>query len=243
ASNVNQTFDYYIPEKFKPIVQKGMRVVIPFGPRKITGFIIGFTDESEFKKLREIIDVLDIIPALTDELLELGKWLANQTMSLYITTYQAMLPQVLKSKYERTLVRLEKNLQEELSLLFNGLDEIDYNLIHESNINLETVKKSIKSGLIKEKYKVKSKITKKKKILKQLSIMIKGLDEIDNKLIKESNINLETVQKSIKYSLIKYQYKIKSKITKKYKSNFYPSETSILKEYEKNLPHIAHRQK
>src|SRR5699024_5240197 len=75
ASNVNQTFDYYIPEKFKPIVQKGMRVVIPFGPRKITGFIIGFTDESEFKKLREIIDVLDIIPALTDELLELGKWL------------------------------------------------------------------------------------------------------------------------------------------------------------------------
>src|SRR5699024_10498167 len=104
-----------------------MRVVIPFGPRKITGFIIEFTDESEFKKLREIIHVIDIIPALTDELLELGKWLANQTMSLYITTYQAMLPHLLKSKYERTLVRLEKNLPEELSLLFNGLDEIDYN--------------------------------------------------------------------------------------------------------------------
>src|SRR5699024_4459026 len=154
ASNVNQTFDYYIPEKFKPIVQKGMRVVIPFGPRKITGFIIGFTDESEFKKLREIIDVLYIIPALTDELLEHGKLITNQTMSFYIRTYQAMLPLVLKSKYESTIVRLEKNLPEELSLLFNGLDEIDYNLIHESNINLETVQKAIKSGLIKEQYKV-----------------------------------------------------------------------------------------
>src|SRR5699024_12651827 len=120
ASNVNQTFDYYIPEKFKPIVQKGMRVVIPFGPRKITGFIIGFTDESEFKKLREIIDVLDIIPALTDELLEIGKWLANQAMTLYITTYQAILPQVLKSKYKRTLVTLENNLPDALSLLLNG---------------------------------------------------------------------------------------------------------------------------
>src|SRR5699024_12478129 len=98
----------------------------------------------------------DIIPALTDELLELGKWLANQTMSLYIRTYQAMLPQVLKSKYERTLVRLEKNLPEALSLLFNGLDKIDYNLIHESNINLETVQKAIKSGLVKEQYKVRS---------------------------------------------------------------------------------------
>src|SRR5699024_3765527 len=118
-----------------------MRDVIPFGPCKITLFIIGFIDESEFIMLRDIIDVLDIIPALTDELLEHGKWLANQTMTLYITTYQSMLPQVLKSKYERTLVRLEKNLPEELSLLFNGLDEIDYNLIHESNINLETVQK------------------------------------------------------------------------------------------------------
>src|SRR5699024_11636007 len=102
-------------------VQKRMRVGMPIGRRKITGVIIGFTDESEFKKLREISDVLDIIPALADELLELGKWLANQTMSLYITTYQAMLPQVLKSKYERTLVRLEINLPVEISLLLNGL--------------------------------------------------------------------------------------------------------------------------
>src|SRR5699024_8456646 len=128
-------------------------------------------------------------PALTDELLELGKWLANQTMSLYITTYQAMLPQVLKSKYERTLVRLEKNLPEELSLLFNGLDEIYYNLIHESNINLETIQKAYKNSIIKE------------------------------------------------------QYKIKSKKTKKYKTNVYPSEATIHKEYEKNLPQNAHRQK
>src|SRR5699024_5055924 len=94
-----------------------------------------------------------------------------------------------KSKYERTLVRLEKNLPEELSLLFNGLDEIDYNLIHESNINLETVQKAIKSGLIKE------------------------------------------------------QYKVKSKITKKYKTNVYTSEATILKEYEKNIPQNKNNQK
>src|SRR5699024_4128215 len=110
ASNVNQTFDYYISEKFKRIVQRGMRVVIPFGPRKITGIIIVFTDDSEFKNLREIINVLDIISTMTEYLLEIAKWLANQTNSLYITTYKAMLPQVLKYKYERTLVRIEKNL-------------------------------------------------------------------------------------------------------------------------------------
>src|SRR5699024_6733541 len=41
----------------------------------------------------------------------------------------------------------------------------------------------------------------------------------------------------------KEQYKVKSKITKKYKTNVYPSEATILKEYEKNLPQNAHRQK
>ncbi len=163
ASGVNQTFDYHIPEKFKPIIQKGMRVVIPFGPRKITGFIIGFTNESEFKKLREIIEVLDIIPALTDELLDLGKWLSDQTMSLYITTYQAMLPQVLKSKYERTLIKVESELPEELIFLFDGSDEVAYQMIDEKNISLKTVQRALESGVIKEHYKVKSQITKKYK--------------------------------------------------------------------------------
>src|SRR5699024_12644263 len=74
-------------------------------------------------------------------------------------------------------------------------------------------------------------------------LLFNGLDEIDYNLIHESNLNLETVQKAIKSGLIKEQYKVKSKITKKYKTNVYPSEATILKEYEKNLTQNAHRQK
>ena len=113
ASMVNQTFDYYIPEKFQEMLRPGMRVIIPFGPRKITGIVIKRMEKSEFPNLKEIIDVLDLIPVLSDELLHLGKWLANETFSLYITTYQAMLPQVLKAKYEKEVVRTsEKPIQE-----------------------------------------------------------------------------------------------------------------------------------
>src|SRR5699024_11535714 len=64
------------------------------------------TEHSEHDHLKAIIDVLDIEPVLTEELLALGKWLAKTTASLYITTFQAMLPQVLKSKYEKEVVRL-----------------------------------------------------------------------------------------------------------------------------------------
>src|SRR5690625_2592144 len=83
-----------------------MRVVIPFGPRKISGYVVKRIKESSYDHLKEIIDVLDVTPVLTKELLKLGKWLANETVSLYITTYQAMLPQVLKSTYKKEVIRL-----------------------------------------------------------------------------------------------------------------------------------------
>src|SRR5699024_765205 len=95
ASVVNQTFDYRIPERFLSVVQPGMRVIIPFGPRKISGFVMEIIAESTYDNLKEIVDILDVTPVLTKELLQVGKWLAEDTISLYISTYQAMLPQVL----------------------------------------------------------------------------------------------------------------------------------------------------
>ncbi len=187
ASNVNQTFDYKVPDKFQSMIKKGMRVVIPFGPRKITGFVIGFTNESEFKKLREIIDILDIIPALTNELLELGRWLSDQTMSLYISTYQAMLPQVLKSKYERTLIKQTDTLPKELSVLFKNSDEISYEIILEKNINLKIIQQAIEAGMIKEHYKVKSQITKKYQTIITPNVQLKELVEYEKQLAKNAH--------------------------------------------------------
>ncbi len=187
ASNVNQTFDYKVPEQFQSMIKKGMRVVIPFGPRKITGFVIGFTNESEFKKLREIIDILDIIPALKNELLDLGRWLSDQTMSLYISTYQAMLPQVLKSKYERTLIKQTDKLPKELSGLFKDSDEIAYEVILEKNINLKIIQEAIETGIINEHYKVKSQITKKYQTIITPIVQLKELVAYEKKLAKNAH--------------------------------------------------------
>ena len=200
ASNVNQTFDYKVPDKFQSMIKKGMRVVIPFGPRKITGFVIGFTNESEFKKLREIIDILDIIPALTNELLELGRWLSDQTMSLYISTYQAMLPQVLKSKYERTLIKQTDRLPKELSVLFKNSDEISYEIILEKNINLKIIQQAIETGMIKEHYKVKSQITKKYQTIITPNVQLKELVEYEKQLAKNAHRQKQVLNYFIKHN-------------------------------------------
>src|SRR5699024_4693849 len=151
-----------------------------------------------------------------------------ETMSLYITTYQAMLPQVLKSKYERTLIKVASELPEELIYLFDGSDEVDYQMIDEKNITLKTVQQAISSGLIKERYKVKSQITKKykttiipavetskliehKETLAQnahrqiqiLNFFIPNNKEIDqNKLFKELNITRNNLKPLIDKQLI-----------------------------------------
>src|SRR5699024_2370902 len=139
-----------------------MRVIVPFGPRKIMGFVIAITAESAFSKLKPIEEVLDLEPVLTKELLDLGKWLAHQTLSLSITVLQIMLPQVLKSKYKKEIVRVtEEDLAPELEDLFAGRDILPFEAFEDSLISYYQLQKAIQSGEIKIDYLVKSKITKK----------------------------------------------------------------------------------
>src|SRR5690625_2389706 len=163
TSQVNQTFDYSIPEKYQEILSVGMRVTVPFGPRKIMGFVVGISDHSTFDNLKNISNVLDIIPVLTEELIDLGKWLAEDTVSFYITAYQAMLPQVLKAEYQKELERLtEAELTPELEQLFAGRDFISYEEFTASLISYRQLQKAIQAGDITVKYLVKSRITKKR---------------------------------------------------------------------------------
>lgn len=162
ASSINQTFDYLIPDRFRDILTTGMRVIVPFGPRKIMGFVVGRTAESSFTKLKEITDVLDLTPVLTKELLDLGKWVAHETLSFYITALQAMLPQVLKAKYKKEIVRMTgEELPGNLELLFAGRDFISYEEFEGSTISFNQLQQAVKDGDIYIEYLVKSKITKK----------------------------------------------------------------------------------
>ncbi len=165
SSVINQTFDYYIPEKFQDILQPGMRVVIPFGPRKISGFVVQRIKESNYDHLKEIIDVLDVTPVLTAELLKLGKWLANETVSLYITTYQAMLPQVLKSKYEKEVIRLtDIPLVATLEDAFKKKDILSYEETVQLLGSYRQLQHYIENGDLAVQYVVTSKATKQYKI-------------------------------------------------------------------------------
>ncbi|MBY7143686.1 primosomal protein N' [Virgibacillus sp. NKC19-3] len=208
ASSINQTFDYLIPEKFQAILTNGMRVIVPFGPRKVMGFVVGKVSESSFDKLKEITDVLDLTPALTPELLNLGHWIANQTLSLYITSLQVMLPQVLKAQYKKEIMRLTNaTLPNNLEHLFAGRDIVAYEELEASTINYTQIQKAVQDGDISIEYLVKSKVTKKQVTMVQPArpsyLLEEAIQDLSNNAKKQQQLlayfidNPEPIEKSL----------------------------------------------
>ena len=106
---LNKTFSYNIPDNLLNKVQIGSRVIIPFGPQKLEGFVISIEDSSNktFEyKLKNIIDVVDEFPVLNEELLNLGKYISKTTFCTLINAYQVMLPTALKAK-ENTNIKIK----------------------------------------------------------------------------------------------------------------------------------------
>lgn len=229
AKPINQTFDYDVPDKFDNILQNGMRVTVPFGSRKVMGFVVSRVYTSEFDTLKPIINVLDLTPALTPELLQIGKWLANKTFSLYITTYQAMLPQVLKTAYKKELARTDRQaLDPVLEDLFSGREVVPFEELEASHVPYKRVQKAVQDGDLMIHYMVSSRITKKYKTMiqpnkepleleefyhdlrhatKQQQILRYFIDHHEpveqNALLQIANTTTQTLQALIKKNLLK----------------------------------------
>ncbi len=117
ASSTDHPFDYLIPEELVSEVHVGSRVQVPFGPRKLLGYVVGMKDHSSSKRLRAICDVMDLVPPLTPELVRLGMFMADEYLCRTITALHSMVPAVLKGKYQK-VIRLHPSAQElEESLL------------------------------------------------------------------------------------------------------------------------------
>ncbi|MBC2329858.1 primosomal protein N' [Listeria swaminathanii] len=160
AMQVDRPFDYFIPEDLEELIRPGMRVSVPFGNRKIQGFVIALGETEENPKLKGIDGVMDLAPVLNEELMELGDWLAEDTLSFRVSAYQAMLPAALRAKYEKYFLRLDEE-NEELEQLFEGYETLDWKVAEARGL-LKQIGKWVREGSVEVVYQVKNKITNKK---------------------------------------------------------------------------------
>lgn len=97
--NIDRIFDYKVPECLESKIKIGIRVEIPFGYQKLEGFVLEIKKEASIEvELKEIISIVDEDIVLNEELLNLGKFLKEKTLSTLISCYQVMLPKALKAK-------------------------------------------------------------------------------------------------------------------------------------------------
>ena len=92
ASDVDRIFDYLIPEDIE--IVRGMRVKIPFGPRKIEGFVIDVSNDTQVpkSKIKPIISKLDETPTLSHDAVELAYWMKDKYKCLLVDALRVMMP-------------------------------------------------------------------------------------------------------------------------------------------------------
>jgi primosomal protein N' (replication factor Y) len=99
AASVDRPFHYEVPFWMAERVHVGMRVIVPFGPRKVEGYVVGFSPVTEApEKTKPLLEVLDDEPPLTEDLVELAVWLSERYLCTKAAAVQALLPSGMRAK-------------------------------------------------------------------------------------------------------------------------------------------------
>lgn len=182
--STDRPFDYLIPESLKLWIEVGSRVAVPFGHRTVQGFVVSLEsgETGAISSLKPIQEVLDLLPPLSPELVELGDWMSQRYACRRISALQAMLPTALKGKAER-LISLGEAAEEaakpedELFPLFLEDDQEEQTIIdfvrRGGEVSMkqlartfpdaaETVKFMLRRGVLTESQSIKDKMGKKK---------------------------------------------------------------------------------
>ncbi|MBO6201331.1 MAG: primosomal protein N' [Chryseobacterium sp.] len=199
--NLKGTFTYKVPEDLMNKIEVGMRVLIPFGGKKIyTGIVAKLFDEFEDSFVpKEIINLLDNQPIVPKQQLEFWNWMSSYYLCNLGEIYRFAFPSSLKLESE-TYVRLLS----ERTIDWQNLDANETYLLQALEVrqmlNLQEIeafipkKEIIKTinALIDERYiSVDEKITEKYKA-KEIAYL-----RINNEELKIKN-NLAEIISSLK---------------------------------------------
>ena len=79
ALPVEAAFTYGVPEELRLDARLGKRVLVPFGNRTVTGYILGLSSAPppDVAKIKPIIDILDSVPIFDEKRLKFLKWVSS----------------------------------------------------------------------------------------------------------------------------------------------------------------------
>jgi primosomal protein N' (replication factor Y) (superfamily II helicase) len=87
---VQATFSYRVPESL-PLPERGVRVLVPFGVRRVVGLVTG-AGRDDGRALKDVLEVVDEAPLLTPPLLDLAQWVSEHYLAPPGECYRLLLP-------------------------------------------------------------------------------------------------------------------------------------------------------
>lgn len=161
----DQYFDYAVPTALCNEVAIGSRVLVPFGSRKVEGYIITLKNSTNVDRIREILLVLDDVPPLSSEQIAVGKFISERYLCSLFVALQMMVPTALRTKYVKwiewnnerddfPLIVLPE--EEEVLTYIRAKRAIELKALLKKFPNTEpTIEHFIKTGLLREVTKAK----------------------------------------------------------------------------------------
>ncbi len=70
-------FDYFIPPAWEQNIKRGIRVEVSFGKRRCLGYVVNETKDTQVKKVKPILRIIDDIPILDKTMLKITRRVAD----------------------------------------------------------------------------------------------------------------------------------------------------------------------
>ena len=98
---IDKTFTYAVPVNLEKDIKIGMKVTVPFGNRKLEGFVLACENKKVDYELKDIISLSDVV--LSEELISLAKYMSRKTLATLASSLSTMLPKAIKASYKTNI--------------------------------------------------------------------------------------------------------------------------------------------
>jgi len=96
---LDMAFTYAIPAGMESVI--GGRVLVPFRQQRMSGIVVELHDRPPKVAAKRVIETLDASPVLDNQLLKLGRWIADYYLAPLGEVFRTMLP--LGAEFKRTI--------------------------------------------------------------------------------------------------------------------------------------------
>ncbi len=93
---IHRELDYLVPETLADRVGVGSRVRVPFRDKSGLATVVSVLERSEAKGIRPIEAVVGEAPILSEQLLDLARWISTYYCCPIETVMRSLLPQVIR---------------------------------------------------------------------------------------------------------------------------------------------------